>query len=543
METSVFKENSIPITKRRKIIIALIIMVVFVVFLSSSNNNKEEVNLAKVARGNVTQEVSETGQLKKGEKIDLSFSNSGRIEKIYVSVGQDVKKGDALMKLETRELEIQLLEAKASLAISQAKLDKLVAGASIQEIQKKQTVLSNAEISLKNAEQNLVNIENQTNESLKAAYDDSLNVIDSGYLYAYNAKNFIDLLQRSYFTKNDQEGLKVKENKNEINNALLEMEVLITAAESKESEDIDLALIGMQTNLSVVYDSLGDIRDICEELTYRNVVSTADKTSLDTHKLNINTALTNIVNSQQTLASTKLSNEVSINTAQTSVSTAQGVLKIAQDDLSLITSDPRKEDLALYEAQVSQAQSSVSLLQDKINKAILRSYADAQVAEINKEIGEMAQQDVVVSLLPSDLFDIEVDIYEEDVVKMNIGNPVDISLIVFPDEIFKGIIISIDPAEEIVNGVVYYKVRIGFDEIPENVKPGMTADLIIKTSIKEDVLIVPEDALEKSSQGFTVNVFKNGNIQEREVETGITGVDGMVEIISGLEENEEIVLE
>jgi len=530
-------------TKRNKIIFVSIAIVIFVVILSSSNNGGEEVNLVKVIRGNVVQEVSETGQLKKGEKIDLSFSNSGRIEKIYVSVGQDVKKGDALMKLETRELEIQLLEAKASLAISQAKLDKLVAGASIQEIQKKQTVLSNAEISLKNAEQNLVNIENQTNESLKAAYDDSLNVIDSGYLYAYNAKNFIDLLQRSYFPKNDQEGLKVKENKNEINNALLEMEVLITAAESKESEDIDLALIGMQTNLSVVYDSLGDIRDICEELTYRNVVSTADKTSLDTHKLNINTALTNIVNSQQTLASTKLSNEVSINTAQTSVSTAQGVLKIAQDDLSLITSDPRKEDLALYEAQVSQAQSSVSLLQDKINKAILRSYADAQVAEINKEIGEMAQQDVVVSLLPSDLFDIEVDIYEEDVVKMNIGNPVDISLIVFPDEIFKGIIISIDPAEEIVNGVVYYKVRIGFDEIPENVKPGMTADLIIKTSIKEDVLIVPEDALEKSSQGFTVNVFKNGNIQEREVETGITGVDGMVEIISGLEENEEIVLE
>ena len=530
-------------TKRNKIILISIAIVVFVVILSSSNNGEEEVSLVKVARGSVVQEVSETGQLKKGEKIDLSFSNSGRIEKIYVSVSQDVKKGDALMKLETRELEIQLLEAKASLAISQAQLDKLIAGVSVQEIQKKQTVLDNAEISLENAEQNLINIENQTKESLEAAYDDSLNIIDSGYLYAYNAKNFVDLLQRSYFTKNDQEGLRIKENKNEINNALLEMEILINTTKSNESENIDLALVGIQTNLSVVYDSLGEIRNICEELTYRNVVSTADKTSLDTHKSNINTALTSIVNSQQTLASTKLSNKISVNTAQVSVSTAQGVLKIAQDDLSLITSDPRKEDLDLYEAQVDQAQSRVSLLQDKINKATLRSYVDAQVAEINKEIGEMAQQDVVVSLLPSDLFDIEVDIYEEDVVKMNIGNPVEISLIVFPDKTFDGTIISIDPAEKLIGGVVYYRVRIGFDEVPENVKPGMTADLIIKTSMKEDVLIVPEDVLEKSNQKFIVNIFKNGNIQEREVEIGIIGSNGMVEIISGLEENEEIILE
>jgi len=447
------------------------------------------------------------------------------------------------MKLETRELGIQLLESKASLAIFQAQLDKLIAGASIPEIQKKQTVLTNAEISLENAEQNLVNIENQTKESIKAAYDDSLNIIDLGYLYAYNSKNFIDSLQRSYFTKNDQEGLKIKENKNNINNALLEMEELINATKSKEPENIDFALIGMQTNLLIIYDSLGEIRNICEELTYRNVVSTADKSSLDTHKSNINTALTSIVNSQQTLASTKLSNQISVNTAQASVSTAQGVLEIAQDDFSLITSDPRKEDLDLYNAQVDQAQSRVSLLQDKINKATLRSYADAQVAEINKEIGEMAQQDIVISLLPSDLFDIEVDIYEEDVVKMNIGNSVDISLIVFPDEIFNGTIISIDPAEKLIGGVVYYRVRIGFDEVPENIKPGMTADLTIKTSIKEDVLTIPEDALEKSNKKFIVNVFKDGNIQEREVEIGIIGSNGMAEIISGLIENEEIILE
>ena len=73
-------------------------------------------------------------------------------------------------------------------------------------------------------------------------------------------------------------------------------------------------------------------------------------------------------------------------------------------------------------------------------------------------------------MLPQSPFQVAVDIYEEDIVKVKIGNPVDIKLTAFPDKIFKGKVIAIDPAEKIIEGVVYYEVTIDFEEAAAGIK-------------------------------------------------------------------------
>ena len=176
----------------------------------------------------------------------------------------------------------------------------------------------------------------------------------------------------------------------------------------------------------------------------------------------------------------------------------------------------------------------------------MRSPTSGQITEINKEKGETTQpasQSAVISLLPLTPFQIEVDIYEEDVVKVNIGNSVDISLVAFPDQFFKGELIIISPVEKLVDGVVYYEVKIEFKEIPENIKPGMTADLTINTLSKENVLVIPVDAVIEKEDKKIVEVFKDGSIEEREVVTGLEDNDDMVEVISGLEEGENVIIQ
>jgi HlyD family secretion protein len=125
---------------------------------------------------------------------------------------------------------------------------------------------------------------------------------------------------------------------------------------------------------------------------------------------------------------------------------------------------------------------------------------------------------------------------------MEIGNEVEISLVPFPDEIFKGRVILIDPAEKLVEGVVYYEATVAFETIPEGIKSGMTADLEIKTASREDVLIIPEDAVQEKEGKTIVEVSREGNIEEREIETGLLGSDDMVEVVSGLEEGEKVIL-
>ena len=532
----------------KKIILTsiIIILILFGIYQGFIREEKPKFELVEVKRGNISQEVSESGTVKKGEEINLSFKTSGKIEKIWVGVGENVKERDILAKLENSQLKIQLKEAKANLEMAQAKLNKLLAGASQEEIQIAKTAVINAQISLEAAKQNLEDVKAQGEENLKSAYEDALNVLNDSYLKIQNSFYTVDLIQRTYFIINDQEGIRVKERKQQIETTLDKIKIIFNTAKTTQSrEDIDSALFEMKKGLNTIFDALKAIRETCDEITYKNIVSLTDKTSLDNQRGYINTALTNIVNSQQTIFSTKLTNTANLNTYQSKVDLAQGQLKAAEDELAKVLAPARKENIELYQAQIKQVEAQIQLLESQIEDTILKSPVSGQIIKIKKREGETVQpmlQDVVISLLPDSPFQIKADIYEEDVVKMKVGNPVDISLVSFPDQIFKEKIISIDPAEKLKEGVVYYEITIDFEEVPEGVKPGMTADLVIKVDFKENVLIIPEKAVQKKDNRVIVEVLRNEVIEERDIEIGLRGSDDMVEVISGLNEGEKIIL-
>lgn len=526
------------------VIIAVLILIIFG-YLKLIKKNGLAYDLATVSYGNVIQEVSETGTVRVGEEINLSFKNAGRIEEIYVKVGDNIELKQGLVKLDTTQLSIQLSEAEAALGVAQAQLDQLLAGSTPEEIQVAETAVLNAEASLLNVEQNLDDIEDDAAEDLNAAYEDALNSLDDAYLKAYNAFNKADLIQRTYFTASDQESLSVKENENKISNNLNSAKThLDIAKNNSNNENIDSALVEFKDSLGNIYDALTSIRNTTEVISYRDTVTSADKSSLDTHKTNINTALTNIVNTQQTISSTKITNTTNINVAQSSVSTSEGNLKAAQDQLDLVKADPSQEEINLYQAKVRQAQAQLNLLQNQIQETTIVSPTKGQITKIEKRLGEMAlSAETVISLLPAVPFQIEVDIYEEDIIKVKIGNQIEITLAAFPDKIFEGMVISIDPAEKLVEGVVYYEVTIDFMESPQEIKPGMTADIVIKTASRKNVLVIPEEMIIKKDAKVTVQTINGDVLEQKEIVIGLVGSDGMVEIISGLNEGEEVVSE
>jgi multidrug efflux pump subunit AcrA (membrane-fusion protein) len=500
---------------------------------------------SKVAIGTVVKEVTETGQVAKGEKINLSYKTGGRIEGVYANVGQEVEKGTVLAKLDATALAIQLREAESSLALYQAELEKLVSGPTQLEIQKAETLVSNARSSAESAQIALDDITQQAEESLSSAYEDALNTLQDAYLKAYNAWNAADFVKKTYFTKNDQQGIRVAEEVGNMNAAVSEMEESLEEAKSSlEDEKTEEALSEAQISLSAVYDSLSEIREICEEINYKDSVSSTDKSSLDTHKGYINTALSSVVNARQTIALTKTANSYNINQAKASLLTAQGSLESAQDNLSILISPPRKEDVSLYQAQVSRAEAQVSLLKEQINDAYLVSPVKGEVAQIEKRAGEnISSGELLAVIIPAVSFEVKLDLYEEDVVKVSPGNEAEISLVAFSEDVFKGEVSIVDPAEKMKDGIVYYEAKISFKEVPDGIKPGMTADVVIKTDSRESVLVVPEDALIEREDKFFVQALENGAVSEKEVEIGLIGTNDLAEVLSGLKEGEEVVLQ
>jgi len=499
----------------KKIISIIVLIVLFALGIYQVFLKKEKpaFTLAEVIRGDVIQEVSESGQVKKGEEINLSFKSSGEIEEIYVKVGDKVEAGESLAKLDTKQLEIQLTEAQAALSVIEA--------------QKR-----DAQISLENERQKLEDTIAIANEKIEKAYKDAQSALDDSYLKIYNSFNFIDYLKRTYFNKGDTESITISEIKVEIEKALnLAKFYTEEAKSSSNKEDIDLALSKNEEALLKTKEKLEEARNITEG-TYRDIVSKTDKDTLDTHRLNIITSHSNVVSAQQNISLIKVQNQAEINTTQSEVANLENQLQ--------------ESEAGLYQAQINQAQAKIRLLENQIKEATIISPVQGQITKIQKRIGEIVQpmlQDVVISLLPIIPFEIEVNIYEEDIVKINVGNQVDISLVAFPEKIFKGKVITIDPAEKAIEGVIYYEVKILFEgEIPQDLKPGMTVDVKIKTASKENVLVIPEGAIQKKNGKKFIEVLERKKNEEREVVIGLEGSNGMAEIISGVSEGERIIV-
>jgi HlyD family secretion protein len=71
----------------------------------------------------------------------------------------------------------------------------------------------------------------------------------------------------------------------------------------------------------------------------------------------------------------------------------------------------------------------------------------------------------------------------------------------------------------------------------------MTANLEIKTAEKDDVVIIPERAVVIEGNKKIVEVLDGtGNSIKREVQTGLRGQGGVVEITQGLKEGETIIV-
>jgi len=534
---------------KKKIILTIIGLIV-VFFISSSiykkltTNIEDTFNIYKVTRQDLKTTVSETGIVKISDEIGLSFKYGGKIDNIYVKVGDKVKRGESLVKVDSSDFFIQYQQSDASVQSAQAQLDKILAGATQSDIDIAEAQVESARVSLQNKEESLNNTELDADNDIANIYQDAISDINDVYLDTYNIYINTDLIQRTYFGNYDQEGISVRQAKDKILAALgyIKSDLAIISTNTNH-ENIDSVLSNTKINLDDVYIALNTIRNAMETDTYRNSVSSANKTIVDTDKSTTNTNRTTITTTQQTISSTKITNTTNISTAEALVRSAQRSLDETEKSLQKLLAGSSQEDINIYKANLARAQAERSAASNKINESTLRSPVDGQVVKINTRIGEIASANqAIISILPEKPFQVKVDIYEEDITKVKIGDPVDIRLVAFPDTEITGKVSSVDPIDKTINEVVYYEVSMDFDQQLEGLKPGMTADITIITNHQNDLLIIPESAIIKEDSKDYVKVLDNKKIVKKEVIVGTKGDDAMIEIKEGLQENDKVIL-
>jgi Cu(I)/Ag(I) efflux system membrane fusion protein/cobalt-zinc-cadmium efflux system membrane fusion protein len=134
-----------------------------------------------------------------------------------------------------------------------------------------------------------------------------------------------------------------------------------------------------------------------------------------------------------------------------------------------------------------------------------------------------------------------VDVYEYELPWVRKGMAAEMDLSYIPGKRFKGKVLFIYPYLDPKTRTA--KLRLAFPNPGYQLKPGMYADIYLKSVVATDSLVIPQEAVIDSGVRKIVFVaLGEGKFQPREVNIGLEGNDNEFQVLEGLSEGEEIVL-
>lgn len=469
--------------------------------------------------------------------------------------------------------------AEAQAYLSQAESDRDQAALNAQN------ALDAAQTAVEKAQNNL-QLASSGNDSVvvKDAYEDLYNVLYTTLADMNDARADVDMVMGidNSFANDTLESVglidsdvnRIAINSFEVMRAVYRSfeDALDRASVSKSQADIDVAaqkaveLVGvMRTSVrdafSVLYSV--DLFYSTNQPTLDTIIATLSLTqsSVNTSASVLTNAKQNIVSAKNSLSTFQLAydqavrdlatatkqKETTIKNAQSVVDLRRAGLEAAQAAYDKVVNPPREIDLASLRAEVSRRGAEVSARQDAFSKTKLIARTSGVIGKLDVKVGENAIINKDIVTLLSENYLIKVDISESDIIKVSVGDPVSLMFDAVPNHTFTGSVVEIDESKTEISGVVYYKTTIALsseDGMTEQLRSGMTVDVSIETERKDSVLVAPRRAIITRDNKKFIRVVTNkerGIFEEREVQTGLSGDDGLVEIVSGLEEGQEVV--
>ena len=136
---------------------------------------------------------------------------------------------------------------------------------------------------------------------------------------------------------------------------------------------------------------------------------------------------------------------------------------------------------------------------------------------------------------------VDVDVYEYELPWVRKGMAADMDLSYIPGKRFKGKVLFIYPYLDPKTRTA--KLRLAFTNPGYQLKPGMYANVNLKSVVATDTLVIPQEAVIDSGVRKIVFVaLGKGKFEPREVNIGLEGNDNEFQVLDGLSEGEEIVL-
>ena len=234
-------------------------------------------------------------------------------------------------------------------------------------------------------------------------------------------------------------------------------------------------------------------------------------------------------------------------------------------------------EVARYQAaqdQAAQARAALKQSQDDLSKTTIYAPMAGTISALNKEAGEIAlgsqfQKDVIMVVADLSAMEAQVNVDENDIVSIALGQPAEIEVDAMPGTLLTGQVSEISNSANVSGAGTQdqkteFQIKIAIADPPKSLRPGMTASAEITTKTNDNALCVPLQSVavrtmdqlrmkgekragtqapyKADKDGYVEVVFSvdHGHARASQVKIGIQS-DEFIEILEGVEEGREVV--
>lgn len=525
--------------KAHKILTAIaIIIIAGIGFFSLRPEAEPTREVITASKKNITQEVEITGRVEPAEKVDLAVETGGKVRSINYKVGNKVTAGDTILQVDSGELSIRL--SKSQSALERAKL-------SLTKLEKPASTL--AQTQAENDLETALETQRIATDDLQEAYESGFNSVTDAFLDIPSALTDLeDVLGRNYLSQNFVRavyGDTADDYREQANDLQAEAESAYQDVESDYrtiTRDSDPATIE-----TLIEDTYQAVKLLSDAIKATNNFIDYVENNADTPPAGLaaDQAIIDNVTGEVNVHNVALLNtRTLIKSSKDAISSANREVDEKKAAVLDVFEGAESEDLESARLLVREAELDVQEIELQLSDRTIRSPITGTITQIDAKVGQViAAGNPVVSVISTNDFQITANLPEADLFKIEQGSPATTTLDAYgSDKKFKAIVSAVNPAESFIEGVATYEITLQFIDADEGIRSGMTADIKVEGDKKENVLSVPQRSVITKSTGKYIRVLENGVEVEKQVTTGLRGTDGNIEITSGLNEGEQVVV-
>lgn len=476
------------------------------------------IETAVAERADVFQSVSETGIIKTAQAVDLTFGSQGRIESVLVEEGDEVAQGDVLARLSGGGELASLESARANLAAQEARYQDLLAG---------------------------------PREVDRAVSDVSVTASEATLEHTIDVQDQLVLNARRQLLSSDLQAYLDEDTRQSLSGSLAPPVISGTYMGDEEGEYIlelypSASETGYSFRLSGLERGVGSVATVRPEpLGNLGLYIQFPKDFAYTNRL---TWIIPVPNTRSSFYSQNMGAYLSAERGRESaIEQAERGLELARAQREQATQTATRFELEAQRAGLEEARARLRQAQVAYENTTIVAPFSGVVSAISILEGEWAASGTdAVALIAGADYELILNVSETDIGRVKVGDRVSLTFDALKDTLVAARVSRIAPRAETINGVTSVRVTVQLSDPEGKIMPGFTADATIHTDEQRSVLTVPTRALvEQDGKTYVrIQTAKNGSIDTLklvEVEVGLRGSGGVVEITSGISEGDEVV--